>query len=39
VVTSKSAIRLTITLNPTLDMKATPTLIQWQAKSDCPPTE
>jgi hypothetical protein len=38
-VKSGSALRLTITLNPTSDMKATPTLIQWQVKSDCPPSE
>ncbi len=38
-VASKSDIRLTITLNPTADMMATPTLLQWQVKSDCPPSE
>jgi len=39
VVTSKGDLRLTITLNPTTDQKAPPTLIQWQVKTDCPPTE
>jgi hypothetical protein len=38
-VVSRSALRLTITLNPTSDMKASPTLIHWQVKSDCPPAE
>jgi hypothetical protein len=38
-VSSRADLQLTITLNPTSDMKATPTLIQWQVKSDCPPSE
>jgi hypothetical protein len=38
-VKSRTDLLLTITLNPTSDMKATPTLIQWQVKSDCPPSE
>jgi hypothetical protein len=36
---SRTDLLLTITLEPTSDMKATPTLIQWQVKSDCPPSE
>ncbi len=38
-VSSQADLRLTITLNPTSDMKASPTLIQWIVKSDCVPTE
>jgi hypothetical protein len=38
-VRSGSNLRLSITLNPTSDMKASPTLLQWQVKSDCPPSE
>jgi hypothetical protein len=38
-VTSLSDLRLTITLNPTSDNKASPTLIQWLIRSDCVPTE
>jgi hypothetical protein len=38
-VISKSNLRLTITLNPTSDMTAAPTLIAWRVKSDCPPSE
>jgi hypothetical protein len=38
-VTSLSDLRLTITLNPTSDNKASPTLIQWQLRSDCVPSE
>jgi hypothetical protein len=38
-VTSQPNLRLTITFNPTPDMSAAPTLIQWQLKSDCLATE
>jgi hypothetical protein len=34
-VSSKADLRITITLNPTSDQMAAPTLIQWQVKSDC----
>jgi hypothetical protein len=36
---SKADFQLTITLNPTTDKSQTPTLIAWQVKSDCPPSE
>ncbi len=32
---SKSILRMTITLNPTTDKKASPTLIQWKVQYDC----
>jgi hypothetical protein len=35
VVTSQADLRLTITLDPTTDKSAAPTLTQWQVKSDC----
>jgi hypothetical protein len=38
-VLSQESLRLTVTLNPTPDLSAAPTLIQWQVKSDCLPTE
>jgi hypothetical protein len=34
-VISKSVLRMTITLNPTSDQKASPTLIQWKVQYDC----
>lgn len=37
--TSLGDLRLTITLNPTSNQSAPPTLITWQVKSDCPPSE
>jgi hypothetical protein len=36
---SRSNLRLTVTLNPTSDQKAAPTLIDWQIKADCLPAE
>jgi hypothetical protein len=38
-VTSQTDLRLTITLNPTSDHSASPTLIDWTVKSDCMPSE
>ncbi len=38
-VQSQTDFLLTITLNPTADKTQAPTLIQWQVKSDCPPSE
>ncbi len=38
-VQSNTDFQLTITLNPTTDQSQAPTLIQWQVKSDCPPSE
>ena len=32
---SKNILRMTITLNPTTDKKASPTLIQWKVQYDC----
>jgi len=34
-VISKNILRMTITLNPTSDKKASPTLIQWKVQYDC----
>jgi hypothetical protein len=34
-VISKNVLRMTITLNPTTDKKASPTLIQWKVQYDC----
>jgi hypothetical protein len=34
-VISKNILRMTITLNPTADKKASPTLIQWKVQYDC----
>jgi hypothetical protein len=38
-VRSEADLHLTITLNPTSDLLASPTLLQWQVKSDCVATE
>jgi hypothetical protein len=38
-VASQADLRLTVTLNPTTDKSAAPTLIQWQVKSDCVASE
>jgi hypothetical protein len=38
-VVSKSFLRLTVTLNPTSDRSAAPTLIAWQVWADCVPSE
>jgi hypothetical protein len=38
-VISAQDLRLTITLRPTTDQLQTPTLLEWQIKSDCPPSE
>jgi hypothetical protein len=38
-VLSRSNLRLTVTINPTPDKMATPTLIEWQVKADCLPSE
>ncbi len=38
-VTSATDLRLSITLNPTTDLMQAPVLIDWQVKSDCPPSE
>jgi hypothetical protein len=38
-VTSKGDLRVTVTLNPTSDKMAAPTLIQWRVVSDCPASE
>jgi hypothetical protein len=38
-VASASDLRLTITMVPTSDQSAAPTLIQWELKSDCVPSE
>jgi hypothetical protein len=38
-VSSLADLRLTITLNPTCDMKTSPVLEQWIVKWDCVPTE
>jgi hypothetical protein len=38
-VVSQADLRISITLNPTTDKSAAPTLIQWQVKSDCIPAE
>ena len=32
---SKNILRMTITLNPTADKKASPTLMQWKVQYDC----
>ena len=32
---SKNVLRMTITLNPTSDKKASPTLMQWKVQYDC----
>jgi hypothetical protein len=34
-VLSKNILRMTITLNPTTDKKAAPTLMQWKVQYDC----
>jgi hypothetical protein len=34
-VVSKNLLRVTITLNPTLDKKASPTLMNWKVQYDC----
>jgi len=34
-VISKDILRMTMTLNPTADKKASPTLIQWKVQYDC----
>lgn len=34
-VLSKNILRMTITLNPTSDKKASPTLLQWKVQYDC----
>jgi hypothetical protein len=34
-VVSQNMLRVTITLNPTADKKATPTLMQWKVQYDC----
>ncbi|HXN32380.1 MAG TPA: hypothetical protein VN894_10980, partial [Polyangiaceae bacterium] len=38
-VLSRSNLRLTVTMNPTSDAKAAPTLVEWQIKADCLPAE
>jgi hypothetical protein len=38
-ITSRNLLRLTITLNPSSDMKASPTLIQWKVQYDCADAE
>ncbi|HXX68652.1 MAG TPA: hypothetical protein VEK07_15800 [Polyangiaceae bacterium] len=38
-VSSQSDLQLTITLNPTTNQQAPPTLIDWQVTSDCPSSE
>jgi hypothetical protein len=38
-VVSRGNLRLTVTMNPTSDMKSAPTLLQWQVKADCLPAE
>ena len=38
-VVSQADLLLTITLNPTTDKTAAPTLVQWEVKSDCIPSE
>jgi hypothetical protein len=38
-VASRGDLRVTVTLNPTSDKMNTPTLIAWQVKSDCAPSE
>lgn len=38
-VSSQDDLRLTITLNPTSNQSAPPTLIDWQVTSDCPSSE
>lgn len=38
-VISRDALRLIVTLNPTTDGSAAPTLLQWQVKADCLPAE
>jgi hypothetical protein len=38
-VISKNLLRMTITLNPTTDKKASPTLIQWKVQYDCVDSE
>jgi hypothetical protein len=38
-VASASQLRLTVTLNPTSDQKASPTLSQWKVQYDCVDTE
>jgi hypothetical protein len=38
-VISRSLLRLTVTLQPTTDTKAAPTLMQWNVKADCVPAE
>jgi len=38
-VVSRANLRLTVTLNPTTDRTAAPTLLGWSVKSDCLPSE
>jgi hypothetical protein len=38
-VPSRNVLRLSITLNPTADSIATPTLLQWKVQYDCAPAE
>ncbi len=38
-VISRNLLRVTITLNPTTDYQAAPTLIQWKVQYDCTPSE
>ena len=38
-VTSRDFLRITITLNPTVDHLASPTLLQWKIQYDCAPQE
>jgi hypothetical protein len=38
-VISRDVLRLTVTINPTSDRSAAPTLLQWQVKADCLPAE
>jgi hypothetical protein len=38
-VISRSNLRLTVTMNPTTDKLGAPTLIEWQVKADCLPSE
>jgi len=38
-VASRNILHLTVTLNPTADRTAAPTLLQWNVKADCVPSE
>jgi hypothetical protein len=38
-VMSRDNLRLTVTLHPTSDRRAAPTLVEWQVKADCLPAE